>query len=782
MKKTEQEKQNDKARRNLGFIHSNIRSAWSAGLIHTWGDVYRRAGITESSIIPFPFESGLSDYTLLRNYLKEETQELERKLSNEVQAQKEISHVQASVKDSSDIQLHKESGTAVPSITQQDAKSDILPVGEDETGLNNTKDYGLISSPNWKVFHYWFQKKAIKEALDKILGFNVSKYCKTFDDLVKCYNDSSIEKKPASGILILAGTGTGKTFIMAALARILRDLEFEVGKTHSHIPYIIFTRTTVVNQTARVCQNSYNLYNEADVEILNIEKIRSKHGKFWIKEDITIIDGEEVPTYTWKKGIQPCVIFFDESQAAKNSSSKQHKIMCAYNNLKGVCLVSFSATPFTKVSEAKCFAVSTHRPLEHLGFPTGSVLTNENWQSYANSIAHPDSPDDHNEAAIERLMKDLDPWIVRVTGVRPQFKAINTVKRISFQTPEERQFYDTAWKRFLEEKAKYDDGAPSEHIFTILLKFSMAAEICRKSILAKEMFQAVQNGKAAVCACKFKGTIIAVVQELNEKYGVPRSAISLIWGGGQTQLNKKQKQKANIIAMSEKLKQSGLDADDILSDLDLDKIEDRELLDLPEHLRLGAQTLESRQDEIDRFQSGKSLYCMYTFRAGGVGLSLHHTDEFTDDWDRKHPKFDEWYKMIQELPEKQRPLPGKCRRKESGYAVEEDIPFIPVRPRENFVAPTYSPIETVQGLGRCPRLTSLSDTIQKLIYYAGTIEDKIANICNAGLRCLSKVVKFKESWSDVITGTRTEDEVLESTKGLVEEDNGLIEEGESDEE
>lgn len=750
MKKTEQEKQNDKARRNLGFIHSNIRSAWSAGLIHTWGDVYRRAGITESSSVTIPFDTTLSNYTLLRNYLNEQTQELERKLSNEVQAQTEISHVQAITQEVISPSKLQDSIPVSQPVQSDSGTNESI----DETGLNNTKDYGLISSPNWKVFHYWFQKKAIKEALDKILGFNVSKHCKTFDDLVKCYNDSTIEKKPASGILILAGTGTGKTFIMAALARILRDLEFEVGKTHSHIPYIIFTRTTVVNQTARVCQNSYALYNEADVEILNIEKIRSKHGKFWIKEDIQVVDGEEVPTYTWKKGIQPCVIFFDESQAAKNSSSKQHKIMCAYNNLKGVCLVSFSATPFTKVSEAKCFAVSTHRPLEHLDFPSGSVLTNENWQSYANSIAHPDSPDEHNEAAIERLMKDLDPWIVRVTGVRPQFKAINTVKRISFQTPEEEQFYSTAWKRFLEEKAKYDDGAPSEHIFTILLKFSMAAEICRKSILAKEMVQAVQNGKAAVCACKFKGTIIAVVQELNEKYGVPRSAISLIWGGGQTQLNKKQKQKAKIVEMADKLKQSGLDADDILSDLDLDKIDDRQLLELPEHLRLGAQSMESRQDEIDRFQSGKSLYCLYTFRAGGVGLSLHHTDEYTD---------------------------FKCRRKESGYAVEEDIPKVPVRPRENFLAPTYSAIELVQGLGRCPRLTSLSETHQTLLFYAGTIEDKIANIVNQKLRCLKKVVRFREDWNDCITGKRTEDEVLESTKGLVEEDNGLIEEGDEEE-
>ena len=58
----------------------------------------------------------------------------------------------------------------------------------------------------------------------------------------------------------------------------------------------------------------------------------------------------------------------------------------------------------------------------------------------------------------------------------------------------------------------------------------------------------------------------------------------------------------------------------------------------------------------------------------------------------------------------------------------------------------------VQGLGRAPRLTSLSVTKQTLLFYRGTVEDEIADIVSQKLRCLTKVVRQKESWSDVIVG------------------------------
>jgi hypothetical protein len=139
------------------------------------------------------------------------------------------------------------------------------------------------------------------------------------------------------------------------------------------------------------------------------------------------------------------------------------------------------------------------------------------------------------------------------------------------------------------------------------------------------------------------------------------------------------------------------------------------------------------------------MFCIYSFKSGGVGLSLHHTDEFTSI---------------------------KVRRQKNGYANIEDIPKIQVRPREVFVSPTWSAIELVQAVGRAPRLTSLSNTTQTLLFYRGTVEEEQAFVVSHKLRCLSKVVRQRENWQDLIhsytsgkeAATKKAEELVSTTK------------------
>lgn len=723
-------------RTKLEIIHNGIKTDWSRSLIHTWADVAKFIPVNGYPI------SGIPTYPELKILLETQLKELDETFQKENQSSSNNNATGLSSNQSSEIKALEVSkpteGVVASPNNQTIEKSESLTnvidsvYSESALQLNEDNDYGWVRSPNESqdAWVSWYQKKAITQIVYKI---TVKKY---------------------KGILLLAGTGTGKTFILGSVLRRLMDIGHEHGKTLSHIPYLVLSRTTVLEQTGRVFKNNYNIQPSVDVDILNIEQMRSKNGRFWIKKEIEIVDGKETDKFTWKKGLQPCLIEFDESQAAKNSSSSQHKIMCSYSDLPGEhCIVHSSATPFVTVMEAKCFAVSTGIDISKHGFPLGTKLSNENWDKYAKIIAHPSDPNDPNEAAVERLMRDLDDYVVRVKGVKKQFDEINSVERIDFQSEKERTFYFEAWNRFLREKEKYEKGEISEHPFTILLKFSMAAEECRAPLLAKKLYEAYKNGYAAVMACKFKTTIIKVSMELIENYGVKREDISLIWGGGQTQLNKKQLAKKKIRDNAEKLKLAGMDIDQLLQDIDLADVEDKELLNIPESYRLGQQNLKDRQVEIDKFQSGKSNFAMFTFRAGGVGLSLHHTDELTT---------------------------FKCRRKKSGYAVEEDIPKVPVKPRYVYLAPTYSAIELVQGLGRCPRLTSLSPTIQKVLFYKGTIEDKIAAIVSKKLRCLTKVVGMREKWADVIVGAKTEAEAIETTKDIKDDVAGdLIEDAET---
>lgn len=699
---TPEQKQIERKRKNLLFLVNSTKSAWSNDELHKWEDVYAKLGY-DKRYIEGQFSKEQRAKVLVFPELK--------------------GYLDSLLKEFDDNNKPKE----------QHEESSFKLEQEDE--LVNAKDYGLIPSPNEKAFLYWFQKKAVKEMLDKVCN------------------------EGKSGVLLLSSTGTGKTYMVGAFLRRLMDRGWHEGKTFSHIPYLYLTKTTIVEQTIRAFGKNFDITSPGDVEIVNLEKLRSSGGKMWIKEINKIVGGEEVTEYKWKPMIHPPVTCFDESQGAKNIESKQSQIMCAYSDLpKDNVLVSISATPFTRVSEAKCFAVSTHAPIESLGFPKGTTLSNGNWTAFAKAIAFPNDPEEYVEASVERLMKFLDPWVVRVRGVRPQFEAINKVEKIRFKTAAEREFYDKAYARLLERQAKrakeLDQGMPGESQFAIMQAFALAAEVCRYEQIADRMWESVKSGFAACAAVKYKATLIAIEQCLENKYGVNRNDISLVWGGGQTQLTAKQKAKKKMLEMSDKLREQGLDVQELMEETGLDKIEDRELLNLPESSRLGSQSLEERQHEIDAYQSGRSLYCIYTFKAGGVGLSLHHTDELTE---------------------------RKCKRKESGYAVESDIPNIPTRPRRNIVAPTYSAIELVQGLGRVPRLTSLSNSEQVLLFYTGTIEDEISAIVSQKLRCLSKVVRMNEKWMDVVTGAPAE-KFIESTKDLKDDERGTIVDADSTEE
>lgn len=354
-------------------------------------------------------------------------------------------------------------------------------------------------------------------------------------------------------------------------------------------------------------------------------------------------------------------------------------------------------------------------------------LDTHSWPTWAAQVASPADPTDYNEAAVERLMKEIMPYIVDVKNVRSQFKAINRIRMIDFETPEDRDYYNKAFERYLAECAKLRDQKNSAFMQLVeWLKFRQAAELCRAPYIASQMYQAAQEGFAPVFAGNFKATIAKVVAVLNERYGVKRELISLIWGGDNiynAQAKRYTTQEIHDILAA------ALRGDDLPKNIfrDIKKqlaADSAGLGELDSALQLGPQNFKQRQEEIDRFQSGKSIYCCFSFKSGGVGLSLHHSDEFTKQKVR--------------------------RKKESNYAVEEDIPLVPIRPRCTLLGPTYSAVELVQGLGRVPRITSLSDTVQILVFYRGTVEELVAATVSAKLKCLKKVVRQNESWEDCI--------------------------------
>ncbi len=700
-----------------------LLSRFSLKEIKVWGDVYRVSGYNDNWIKSQPNANSTLTYPELKQYCEKFRENFEQQLKAKYDKKQDV--VDAKVAESSDkkvvgegvwedkkpsvFQSASTEASAIQSEVVQPPNTIPATKAEplDESGSLNDDDYGLQPSPREKAFLYWFQKKATKELWNKIV----------------------VRKLPC--VMLLSGTGTGKTFIQGALDRRLKDIKFADSKTWGHINTLAITRKSVVTQTKRVLQNHFNINPILETEVINIERLRTRAGQIWVKSKTEIVDGEEVIKWEWTPMINPSVLFIDECQAVKNASSTQHKILLAYSNLENTTQIYISATPFSRVCEAKAFAIATKKDIsEWTGIP-GSTLSEATWPSYAAAIAHPSAPDEYNEAACGRLRKDLNDYIVNVRKPRWQFNEINTVKIIDFENPEQRKEYNDAWERYLEKKAKLHEIITTNEWFLAAIElniFLAAAEYCKRDIFAKRMYRDVQEGYAAVCAMKFKRTINATTKILVEKYGVPRDQISLIYGGGQTQLTAKQKLKAQVRANQETFDKAGISLEDMM----LEDVEDRTIEVFDPNLRLGIQSLKQRQEEIDRFQSGKSLYCIYSYKAGGVGLSLHHTDEMTKE---------------------------KVRHHKNGYAYVEDIPKIPTRPRKVTIGPVFSPIELVQGCGRVPRLSSLSDTIQEFLYFRGTKEQYQAAVVSHRLKCLSKVVSQPESWLDLITNHEKAEEL-----------------------
>jgi len=105
----------------------------------------------------------------------------------------------------------------------------------------------------------------------------------------------------------------------------------------------------------------------------------------------------------------------------------------------------------------------------------------------------------------------------------------------------------------------------------------------------------------------------------------------------------------------------------------------------------GGQSAAERQRDIDAFQSDDAHVIVAQIAAGGVGVSLHDVRG--------------------------------------------------VRSRTSFISPTYSAKEIDQALGRIDRAGAKSDTIQRILFAADTIEEEVARSFRAKLQNMKILLK-----------------------------------------
>lgn len=112
---------------------------------------------------------------------------------------------------------------------------------------------------------------------------------------------------------------------------------------------------------------------------------------------------------------------------------------------------------------------------------------------------------------------------------------------------------------------------------------------------------------------------------------------------------------------------------------------------------VGNQTDKEKQKNIDDFQQGKTHYFLTTLKSGGTGLNLNHNCEAS-------------------------------------------------RPRVIILPPTWSVYELIQVLGRAQRITNLSQVVQIIAWFKGTVEEDVAARLEKKYNCIKELLNNKDSY------------------------------------
>lgn len=513
-------------------------------------------------------------------------------------------------------------------------------------------------------------------------------------------------------VLLIGFTGSGKTYIGSAVVQeMIRQV---YHKDHPClIPYVWITKANAVEQTRRVCFLPENF--ELDERLLwvsNYDQFRSKFGELFIECRTVIKLGLPMFKYVWHPLTSPLVYLCDESQSLKNDS-QQSDVMLGISELLNYRALHISATPFDRVSAARVFVCHSRVKVKFGLFK--QEMTPDIWPQWANEIAGGTAPTDYNKEACKRLRQFLNDegLIVQVPNIKTKYHSYHTCVLFHL-TPEEIAEHDAALEEYLRKVEEIEQRDPPNGYFLMLVALMMyrhKAEWLQAPYLAEAYDRIVKSDKAPVIACCFQDTICRIIDVLTTKYGYSRESISVIWGGKHRNKQKRLKLKGK-------------------QDEEFDFYGTEENIS---RFKIGTQSREDRQKNIDAFQDGKSLGCLFTFKSGGVALSLHHFKE------------------------------GQ-------------------KPREVIATPTYSVIELVQGFGRSHRINSVSDTFQAIGICAGTIQEThVMPKLIPKIASLGAILGSRESWADCLLDSKQLKDSLKA-KGLLKNYEDTSDEDEEDSE
>jgi hypothetical protein len=341
------------------------------------------------------------------------------------------------------------------------------------------------------------------------------------------------------------------------------------------------------------------------------------------------------------------------------------------------------------------------------------IVTIDNWSSVAQQIAYPGDAFSPDENAVKRAVALLGPSFYQMDPIPETFKLRNRIRCIDFVSSKDRDFYNAALSRWMRADMEARAGLCSFALMRIEdLKLRQAAETLKAPIMADLLFNQVAQGFSAVAGVCFKDSLVEIVNNLVHKKNVDPKSISILWGGFTA---KERQRKAAEQEVSSRLTESQIKEliDDDLYDEVLATYGQSNKLDLSaiDKKLLCLQTAETRDGQVQKFQSNRAKYCIFTLPVGREGLNLHD---------------------------------------ETGTA-----------PRRGVYGLCYSDKATVQIVRRIHRVTSKSDTFGEFLAFNDTRDINVAMRVSEKLKALRH--SSAGNFDDLLFTNKPNDDFIEDS-------------------
>ena len=514
----------------------------------------------------------------------------------------------------------------------------------------------------------------------------------------------ALYNKDLNGALVPLGTGKGKSWIAAGLALWLQ--QHDPGKFCNFLglfpPILIITKKSVVLEF-RDTLKRLGLSNVGlSVDVWSYNEVFSNKNKNFFKEEIVNVFGQDtkVIRFNLPEQAAPRLIILDECQEIKKEKSKRTKYLDAFLQFPSIKWVFTSATPAVTVWDTMFMSLAMR-----LSYGARS-LSRETFPEFARGLTLGADPRSANAAALERWSAVLGDRFIKPPGDPQKVKALNKVKLFAIKDPANQAMLRNAMKNYLESLERTGRSIdPQGQVMVAFMVMARAAELATVDTWVADAINAHRNGYAPVIAIRFTETLKELVMKLCESdyfktQGLTKDKISLIWGGNREIKPEELLPESRAAEIAAKMGMWILDNPDEArkpkaEDIGITKEEfrafnkgikytsERIFREMTKdafaarneklrEMKLHNQNQQERYENVQNFLNGASEFCIYTLSSGGTGISLDHR-------------------------------------------------YMHTRPRRVMSTMTYWAEEFAQALGRCVRITTLTDTLQEIYVPEGTI-------------------------------------------------------------